>query len=938
MVPFVHLHVHTHHSVMRSTARVEPLLARAASHGARALAITDEWTLAGVPRFLNQAREVGIRPVVGMEIRVRPQAGERRRRQSYQLVLLARNATGYRNLCSLVGLARRGIWERWPAVIADQLQPLSSGLAALSANVHGEVGALLAADRADDALEAARDLAGVFGERNVYLELQQTNEYRQADVNAGQREIAEKLGLPVVATNPVHHVDEEHAHALEVMLCIDHDSRLLAADSPRLPGRGYHLRRDYEMWTLFEDDRSTLEATVDLARRCRVDIEEILDLPPPPSGRRDEQREKLAAVSADASDNAALDWERDVLLHTDDIRRFLAAHELVRACRRRGVPLGPGVGPSVSSTTLRALGVTGIDPAAFGLLSERYLDPDREVARAIPLDIHPSRLADVLACAEDEMGAAYQVVRLPRFQRLGGRSLVDAATNVLDVDSQTIDRGIEFLRERWSRYTDQQVHHGTLLGEIARQVEELSVVLEMFASLDGCMRSADPHESAFALVCRATAPPLPVRSGDGGVDVAEYDCDSMTRAGHVVFELLGSSDALRLARTDALIAGGGADVPAMADCAALLASDGAVQDLLAGANTLGVHALEDRPHRKVLSRVRPVDVEELMAVVALGRYGPMRAGLVDAYADGRGGIVGLDEEADLVADGLRPTRGVLLYQEQVMRIVADLTTLDLCDGARLVQVLGRRNEADLNVWLGRFQEQCWSGGLTPEQSTAIWNWLDRWTWLTMSRAGAASRALLASKQAWQKAHHPAEFFAALLSDRAGSRRRVVRVVRDAAAMGVSLLAPDVERSEAACSVEDGRVRLGLALVRGMDDAAVRAILEARESTGGFEDLGSCLTAVGTYELRVTVLRNLVSSGALDRFEHSRAALWEGIGIFVKAAARIARDGESGQCGLFPGGDVNFDDLVPDVRDWSREERALREVEALGFSLTPGTSG
>lgn len=949
---FVHLHVHTHHSMMRSTVRVDALVAAAAAQGARGLAVTDEWSLAAVPRFTTLAEAAGIQPVIGMEIRLRPRDPVRRRRRSYALVLLAHDPRGFRNLCSLVGLARRGRWEPTPAVDWDQLRDHSEGLLALSANVHGEIGALLAAQRHEAAARAARALAELFGRDNLHLEIQVTGEYNQAEVNAGQRDIAERLGLGLVATNPVHYLHPGDALAHQVLLCIGQDRRLVDLDSPSMPSHGFYLRDPVELYPSLAAD-AALHATVSLAERCRLRAPGVVFVPPRPCWQRvdrEAQLERIARegmlarigalrkhvplsrfedVGADLS--AALRWELEALVEPPEGERLLLAHRVVHACREAGVPVGPGVGPGASAAVLYALGVTGVDPVEFDLLSERHLDPARE-PRPILLDIHPSQIDHVVACVADALDDGCRVVRPARPSLLDGRALVDAAMAALDLRPDEVGLRLDALTASWKAGTGRDHPSGRPIARVRDQLEELAEILDRFAALDGCPSGTEAHGAAFAVVDHPIEPPIPARRADSGADLVQYDLESMVRAHHAVFELVGEDDVPLAARVDAILAKRGVTSPGWADCAHELRSDTALQQLLGCGNTLGIPSLEDRPCRRALTGIGPTDIEELMAAIVLGRHGPAAAGLLDAYTSLEGVLGELGSSAGIAAEHVEPTRGVLLYQEQVMRILSSLGGLDHGETWPLVRALGRGRAGEIEDAAERFIERATSQDHDLDTLLRMWQWLGRWTRYTLCRASVASMAIKASKLAWLKAHHPAEFFAVLLSSAAGDRRRVRRIVEDMRMMGVELLGADVLLGDVECTVTGGRVRLGLTLVRGMDVTLASAIVAARGEQGKDLDLLTWLSLLDPQHLRRRPLLSLVAAGALDTFGHARASVTAGMDDLIRAAAAVCRDRDLGQELLFGEVEARLAEVLPEVEEWSPEVKHIREVEAVGSSL------
>jgi DNA polymerase-3 subunit alpha len=971
-VSFVHLHTHSEYSLLDGANRVDDLVRKAKEFAMPALALTDHGCLYGAWTFYKAASRAGVKPIVGMEAYVAP--GDRRDRSAsgegekayYHLVLLARDRVGYKNLVKLSSIGyTEGFYHR-PRIDREVLARHHEGLIVTSACMAGEIARHLLAGNREAARRVAAWYANLFDGR-YYLEVQAHDSPGQAELNRQILELAAELGLPVVATNDAHFLTPADHEAHDILLCIGlakdrDDPRRMRYDA------GLYFKSAEEIAARFPDRPDVVENTLRIADQVDLVFEKAYHLPafPLPDGHSSENEylEHLALQGAKARYGdplpehvrERLDYEMSVIRGTGYAGYFLIVQDFIRWAREHDIPVGPGRGSAAGSLVAYALGITNIDPLEFDLLFERFLNPDRISMPDIDIDFCYERRGEVIEYVRQKYGKE-AVGQIVTFGTMKSRAVIRDVGRVLGFEPAETDRIAKLIpNQPGQSFTVQEavaklkeVRDLYQLDERHRQLFDYSITLE------GLSRHASVHAAGVVIAPGPLDEYVPVSLQAGknggaaeGMVVTQYDMTCLDEAGMLKMDFLGLKtltvihDAVAMvkARHGALRHPETGEVFASMDDVPL--DDPAVYRMLARGGTAGVFQFESNLANDKLRAMRCDRFQDLVATNALIRPGPLDSGMTDVYIDRKLGRKQVTYPHPSLKRILEPTYGVIVYQEQVMRIASELAGFTLAEADVLRKAVGKKDAELIRAELGKFVDRCVARGVDRHVATDLADQIETFGRYGFNLSHSAAYSLISYHTAWLKAHYPAEFMAALLSSVVEHTDSVVKYIgacRDLPRYlpklqePLDVLPPDVNESGWKFTVTDtGKIRFGLGAVRGVGHGAVDSILAAR-AAGRFTSLFDFLERVDIRALNKRACEALIAAGALDAFGH-RAQLLAGLdSAYAEVQARQAEI-ESGQASLF--GETAAAPKAPPlpaVPKWSEAERLAREKEALGFFIS-----
>ena len=996
---FVHLHCHSEYSLLDGANRLTDLVRRAKEYEMPALALTDHGCLFGAWTFRKAAEKEGIRPIIGMEAYVAPgdrshkqpirMGGREIRKPYYHLVLLARDREGYQNLIKLSSIGYLEGFYYKPRIDREVMARHAGGIICTSACLAGEVARRLSEDDQEAAREAAEWYGNVFQDR-YYLEVQAHDSAGQSDLNRKVFHLAGETGLPVVATNDAHFLRREDHEAHDVLLCIglgkDHD------DQNRMRyDEGLYFKSAPEMAERFPDHPEVLENTLAIADQVDVSFEKKYFLPefPLPEDHRDSDG-YLRHLAVDGAKKRygdplpdkileRLDYELGVIAETGYAGYFLITWDFIRWAREHGIPVGPGRGSAAGSLVAYSLWITNIDPIAFGLLFERFLNPERNEMPDIDIDFCFERRGEVIDYVRRKYGrdAVGQIIT---FGTMKSRAVVRDVGRTLGFKPSETDRIAKLIPNQ----PGQALTIGQALERISgvkslyEQDERHRRLFDYSRTLEGLSRHASVHAAGVVIAPGPLSDYVPVciqpRSGargNGGAQasaagrggghrddaaseadiVTQYDMNCVDDAGMLKMDFLGLrtltiiSDAVRMVteKHGALRHPESGDVyPTMDD---VPLDDGAVYAMLAQGGTSGVFQFESELATGKLRAMRCDRFEDLVATNALIRPGPLDSGMTDVYIRRKLGQEPVTYPHPELEELLEPTYGIIVYQEQVMRIVNILAGYSLGEADVVRKAVGKKIPELIRSELASFRERATRNGVDRSIAAELANQIETFGRYGFNRAHSAGYSLISYHTAWLKCHYPAEFMAALLSSVLSSTDQVVKYILECRELHRSmpaldepmeLLPPDVNESGWKFTVTTStQIRFGLGAVRGVGAAAVESVLKARAEGGRFDALFDFLERIDTRALNKRACEALIAAGALDAFGH-RAQLLAGLDAGYADVNARAADREAGQVSLFGGLDAAVEDLTPElpnVPDWSERERLAKEKEALGFFIS-----
>ncbi|MDN5326473.1 MAG: polymerase subunit alpha [Moorella sp. (in: firmicutes)] len=944
MKSFVHLHVHSEYSLLDGAGRIKDLVRAAGEMGMPALALTDHGVMYGAVEFYKAAREQGLKPIIGCEVYVAPRSRHDRepRRDDYQyhLVLLAADATGYRNLTALVSAAFLEGFYYKPRVDRELLSRHSQGLIALSACLAGEVPAHLLKNQEDAAYDAATWLREVFGPENFYLELQDHGLPEQRQLNRQLVDLATRLKIPLVATNDVHYVRQDQARAHDVLLCIQTGKTLDDPNRLRFPTAQFYLKSPAEMDNLFREVPSALANTLAIAERCQFDFTfGRLHLPAYQVPAGEDAASYLRRLSYeglerryprdDGTARQRLEYELGVIEQMGYPGYFLIVWDMVNFARRRGIPVGPGRGSAAGSLVAYCLGITSIDPLRYNLLFERFLNPERVSMPDIDMDFCFERRDEVIQYVLEKYGRDH-VAQIITFGTMAARAAVRDVGRVLGLPLNEVDRIAKMVPMELGITLERALATSPDLKESYEGKREVRELLDTARAIEGMPRHASTHAAGIVITREPLIHYLPLQK-TGDAVTTQYPMQAVEELGLLKMDLLGLRTLTVIGHArEAIRRNYGWEL----DLENLPLDDRPTYQLLTSGETSGIFQLESSGMRAILKELKPERFEDIIALVALYRPGPLGSGMVEDFIKRKHGVTPISYLHPALEPILKDTYGVILYQEQVMRIASELAGFTLGQADLLRRAMGKKKPEVLAAQRDRFLAGAEAKAIPRDVAQKIFELMEYFAGYGFNASHSAAYALVAYQTAYLKAHYPVELMGALLSSVAEHLDKMGPYLAECQRLGIAVLPPDVNESGVDFTVRGRQIRFGLAAVKNAGRAAALAIIAAREAGGPFTSLLDFCRRVDSRQANKRVVESLIRCGAFNSINPNRRQLLAGLDECLEAAARRQEDRRSGQVSLMDlvPGEVS-DPPLPQVTDFSRADILAMEKELLGFYLS-----
>jgi DNA polymerase III subunit alpha len=942
---FVHLHVHTAYSLLDGAIRLPDLVDRVQELEMPAVAITDHGTLFGVLDFYEKVKKAGIKPLLGCELYVAP--GSRHDRKAKgdhnHLVVLAMDQVGYHNLVRLVTQAHLEGFYYKPRVDKELLQELNAGLIALSSCLHGEVAHHLLADDPKSAETAAREYAEIFPGR-FYLEAQANDLPEQAKVNEALLEYAPRWGLPLVATNDCHYLKPEDARAHDVLLCIQTGKTVNTSGRMKFQTDQLYFKTPEDMARAFPYPE-LLARSREIADRCEVALDlGTYHFPVFPEATGESMEEQLArqakegltrrlAQTAPARPEAdywqRLDYELKCLAQMGFPGYFLVVADIINYARKKHIPVGPGRGSAAGSLVAYSLGITDLDPLAYGLIFERFLNPERISPPDIDMDFCYERRGEVIHYVAKTYGWE-NVAQITTFGSMKSRQVIRDVGRALEVPYAEVDRIAKLVPEQLKMTIAKALEQEPRLRESRDTSPTVREILTVAQTLEGLPRHASTHAAGLVIADRSLVEYLPLYKGSKGELVTQFDMKGVERVGLVKFDFLGLRTLTVIDQAVRFIRQNHArDF----DIHTVPLDDPETFALLQAANTAGVFQLESDGMRALMVRLKPNTLEDIIALVALYRPGPMESGMIDDYVRRKHGEEPVAFFLPQLKGILQETYGVILYQEQVMQIAAEASGFSLAEADMLRRAMGKKIAEVMAAQRERFVTGAVERGTPKDKAEALFTLIEKFAGYGFNKSHSAAYALVAYQTAYLKAHYPLEFLAALLNSEINQTTSLAKHIMEAREQGLALLPPDINLSQRDFAVEDGRVRYGLAGVKNAGSGAIQEVVEARK-TGRFETFSDFLERVNLSRVNRKVIEALIQAGAFDTLEKNRARLMAGLDTGLERAQRAKSLQAIKQMSMFEAlAESVTDDWLPEAPEWEESEKLAKEKEALGVYLS-----
>ncbi|HYL20268.1 MAG TPA: DNA polymerase III subunit alpha [Gemmatimonadales bacterium] len=956
---FVHLHTHSEYSLLDGANRIPDLLERVQALGMDSLAITDHGNLHGAWQFYAEARARKVRPILGFEAYLA--FGDRHKRERpppeapgpySHLVLLARSRTGYEHLVKLSSIGFLEGFYRRPRIDREVLERYSGGLIGLAACLSGEIALYLRQGNYEAAKASAQYFARVFGPDGFWLEVQDHGLADEKTVTAGMFQLAQELGLPVVATNDAHYLRKEDAEAHDVLLAIGTGKDLDDPNRFRFFGQESYVKSEREMRALFPDQPEVAEETQRIANLCEFDFAKRYFLPQYPRPAEFASDNDLLVHLARAGAAARygdplsqvvrerLDYELQVISHTGYAGYFLIVYDIVKAAKDRGIPVGPGRGSAAGSLVAYALGITDVDPLKFDLLFERFLNPERISMPDIDLDFCFERRGEVIQYIRERYGRD-SVGQIITFGTLKARAAFRDVARTLRVEPGEVDRFTKMIPAGPGiavTLADAQ-ERSPELRQLARQDDRVRKILELGTRIEGLARHASVHAAGVVIAPGPLTDYVPVclAPQEAEAIITQYDMVALEQVGMLKIDVLGLRtltvihDAVRMVAERHGVT---------LDMNALDLEDPQVYQLLGSGRTAGVFQFESQLATDCLRNMKCDRFDDLVATNALMRPGPLDTGMHLVFINRKLGREPVRYPHPALAEILKPTYGVITYQEQVMRIANVLAGFSLAEADVLRKAVGKKDKELIQRELGRFVERAVALGHARRVIEDIAAQIETFGRYGFNKSHAVAYSVLSYQTAWLKLRYPAEFLSALLSSEIGNTDNVVRYINEARELGLEVLPPDVNESGFKFTVvADRRLRFGLGAIKNVGAGAIESIIAGRTSDGPYTSLVDLCDRIDLRLCNKRVLEALIDAGACDSLTDTgggqRAQLVAALDHAFSEAQTRQGERESGQVGLFgeaapvPAPRAQ----LPEVPPWSEHERLAREKAVLGFFIS-----
>jgi DNA polymerase-3 subunit alpha len=972
MADFVHLHLHTEYSLLDGACRIDEVLDQAARMKMPAIAVTEHGNMFSSVIFHDHARQRGVKPILGCEVYMAP--GSRHNKNgnpgetANHLVLLAENATGYHNLIKLVSAGyTEGFYYR-PRIDKDLLAQHSAGLIGLSSCLKGEVAEGLSHQQDRKALEAAATYRDILGVGNFFLEMQWHGIEDQRVVNGAMPALARKLNLPLVCTNDVHYVREADAHPHDVLLCIGTGKAFNDPKRLRYDSRQFFLKTGDEMAAVFVDHPDALVNSVRIAERCNVTLAEgenhlpNFEVPPPFTlddyfehvvregfAERLPRLQQLAA--AGALRHTIDEYERRLSYEIEMIKRmkypgyFLIVWDFIRYARERGIPVGPGRGSAAGSLVAYSLRITDVDPLDFDLIFERFLNPERVSLPDIDIDFCERRRGEVIEYVTRKYGRE-NVAQIITFGTMKAKAVVRDVGRVLEMPFADVDKVAKQIPATLDMTLDKALEESQTLKDLERTDPRVKELLGVARRLEGMTRHASVHAAGVVIAPRPITEYAPLYKGARDEITTQWSMKEIERIGLLKMDFLGLS-------TLTLIADAIAEIERTTgvrlDMDRIPLDDPGTYQIFQDGQTYGIFQFESSGMRDILRKAKPQALDDLIALNALYRPGPLRSGMVDDFIARKGGKVEIKYELPQLEPILRETYGVIAYQEQVMRIASELAGFTLGEADILRKAMGKKKADVMQAQRTKFVEGAKKRGISEKKATHIFDLMEHFAGYGFNKSHSTAYALLAYHTAYLKANYPWHFAAALLTIEAQNTDKLALYLGECRERGVPVLAPDINESQLHFIVDPERgVRFGLLAVKNVGEGAIQSLLDVRRKQGRIASLHALCEDLDLRLVNKRVFESLVKAGAFDSLAAGdpslerlssrdlRPKLLAAIDAACEHGVRHQRDRDEGQAQLFGSFGDDGDGAAPktiswpDAPPWTDAEQLAFEKETLGL--------
>ena len=953
---FVHLHLHTKYSLLDGANTIDAIVDAADRYKMPALAITDHGNMYGAIDFYRTAVKKGIKPIIGCEGYIAPKSRLDKKdsygitNASFHIILLASNLTGYKNLLKLVSSAHLDGFYYRPRIDKELLARHSEGLIVLSSCLKGEIPYRILQGRTDEAMKAAGEYIEIVGKDNFFFEIQDNGIEDQVKVNKELIALSKKLNVQVVVTGDCHYLKKEDSKAHDILLCIQTGANINSPNRLRFSTDEFYMKSPDEMHRAFAEIPEALLNTKRIAERCNVELElGKLYLPEynvPDGYSRENYLEEL--VNKGMSERIRQKDCADVPKDTFETRLkeelkvinsmgysgyFLIVWDFINFAKANSIPVGPGRGSAAGSLVAYCLRITDINPLTHGLLFERFLNPERISMPDIDIDFCMDGRDKVIQYVTDKYGSDH-VAQIITFGTMAARAAIRDVGRSLDIPYAEVDKVAKLVPEGPNVTIEDALKSEPKLKELINTDIRIKELIVYATALEGLTRHASTHAAGIVISKEPLTEYVPLARGTNGEVVTQFSMEDIEKVGLVKFDFLGLKTLTVIDRSNKLInqSTGGTD---KFDITSVSLDDKATYELLSSGNTTGIFQLESPGMRDILVKIKPDHFDDLVAILALYRPGPLGSGMVDDYVKRCRGLVPVKYDTPELKDILKETQGVIVYQEQVMKIANVLAGFSLGEADLLRRAMGKKDPETMAKLKSRFVEGAKRNGTSEKKAEKIFDLIEYFAGYGFNKSHSAAYALITYQTAYLKAHYPVEYMAAMLTCEMGKMDKVTAGIRECKDMGIAILPPDVNESAMDFTVSGTAIRFGLVAIKNIGESAIESVIATRNESGRYSSIFDFCKRVDLRKVNKRAIESLIKSGAFDTTGARRAQLLAVLDTAMSIGGASQR--EKNQVSIFEALEANGNDptgeLLPDIPEWEEHVILKNEKDTIGFYIT-----
>ena len=945
---FVHLHNHTEYSLLDGSSRIQAMVARAKELSMSAIAITDHGSMYGIVDFYKECKKHDIHPIIGCEVYVAPRLRTQKDPgfddYQYHLVLLAKDHKGYQNLLALVSYAYLTGFYYKPRVDKELLKTYSEGLIALSGCLAGEISSWFLKGNDEAAYNAAREYEDIFGKGNFYIEIQDHGMEDQREVNTKLINISKELSIPLVATNDTHYVLKKNAKVHDILLCIQTAKTINDEKRLKFPTDEFYLKSYEEMELLFAETPEALTNTLEIAKKCNVEFDfggfHLPDYTIPEGYDTQSYlkelcyqglKERYPVISQEVTER--LEYELSVINKMNFPGYFLIVWDMVNYAGQQNILVGPGRGSAAGSLVAYSLKITNIDPLKYDLLFERFLNPERITMPDIDIDFCFERRGEIIDYLAVKYGQEH-VAQIITFGTMAAKAAIRDVGRVLQIPLPEVDKVAKLIPNELGITLERALQVSVELRQLYDDDNTIRELLDIAKEVEGLPRHASTHAAGVVISKEQMISYLPVqKANDAGVVTTQFSMGIVEEIGLLKMDILGLRTLTVIGQVVEIVKEHkGIEI----DIDKLPLEDDKTFEMLGRGESLGVFQLESDGMRSILKNLKPEKFSDLIALVALYRPGPLGSGMVDDFIKRRHGEVNVKYIHPKLEPILKDTYGVILYQEQVMRIASDLASFSLGQADLLRRAMGKKQPEVIAKQKQAFIEGCVKENIDQKIAEEIFDLMAFFAGYGFNKSHSAAYALVAYQTAYLKANYPTEYMAALLSSLMGNTDKNIFYMEECKKLGIEILPPDVNESFVDFSVCSNKIRFGLAAVKNVGENAIKGIIKSRQEKGKFTSLIDFCCKVDSSCLNKRVLESLIKCGAFTSLNMSRTQLLAIMDRAVEIGQKRQNDLKSGQLSLFDVGaeeDFEIEITIPAPDEFSARDILAMEKETLGLYIS-----